>query len=357
MEEALLMHVGHLEELRLDSFEQSYAEPTILTQCEHLRVLEVNVMHILTTKILTMMRSCLHVKDLVLHKYFHDGGPQRLNGVELIIQTAKSKNMAKIDILGGNAGDVGDVEAFLEEGVLERYAELDQIQLNSALLARRKKRLTLTESPYHILQHMRPILDYCSITEAALDSYDLDALLSTVGEKVGSKLKCLVLHATERNGHLLTVPLLSGLFQCPQLTKLVLFRFVLTARALRLIAAACKHLEQMYIIGSFVGFPLCVSADISDAVMTEVFASCKNLKRLQIDCAQHLTYKTLEAIVTHKSRLQIFQYDDVPFTSADVQKFRELARREELLPVPTIQKRKHALEYGIQVGDFFDHYV
>lgn len=117
--------------------------------------------------------------------------------------------------------------------------------------------------------------------------------------------------------------------KCPGLVSLQIG--TLTDRDLLAIATHCKHLKRLK-LGHF------YKSTITDKGMATLFASCRELTELELsnDCP-NLTQAVLQLMVEHKVILKKFVWYEASLPH--FRKFRELARDQQLLPVPRLSAK------------------
>lgn len=117
---------------------------------------------------------------------------------------------------------------------------------------------------------------------------------------------------------------------CPNLLRLVLSNMTVTDTWLSKIAKSCKQLQALYLYhpDENGGIP------VTDAGMSVLFAECRSLRDLRVSNYTEITSRTLQSIIDADLHLQVFFWSGVGFDEDDVDKFCQIAKRKQFLPMP-----------------------
>lgn len=297
-----------LQELRLEHFE--LAEDFLLDQCcPNLKLLQVSVPSISFSKFLTILRGCLSLEELVLHRL------QMNQGAEI----AALPNIKRLTVTGL---PFHNVEVFVD--VLGRYPGLEYLSIDGLAYYRKESRLELPGHSIPVSSVPR-ILSACSSLEVISSDLVMDcAMAEFVADQFSSTLKSLTVR-TE-------LPALATVLQrCgASLRNLCLNSEVRDncSLVLGLVAITCPQLVTLSL--HFGVFP-------EEYSFSALFQACVELKELTLKVDRTIGNRRvpLGAIVSNELRLKLLKLVGT-FDQADVVWFRQQIQDMQQLPVPVI---------------------
>lgn len=94
--------------------------------------------------------------------------------------------------------------------------------------------------------------------------------------------------------------------------------------------AHCKQLESLTLdaMGS--------STTVEDQDLVMLLSKCPGLKVLDVGRSPHITFRTLQAMLDRKVHLKTFTWKFANFAKGDEDRFRQLAKAQQMLPVPRL---------------------
>lgn len=134
--------------------------------------------------------------------------------------------------------------------------------------------------------------------------------------------------------------------RCPKLARLQLSDNI-SDQHLHMITEHCKHLTCLVVLG-----PRHWGSDfLTDAGLEQVLTCCTMLKELTLDCnARLVTFQTLQTILDKHIQLSKFDCKRMRLIRAEVNTFRLLARKQQLVPVPLVTVPKTNLRIVCMLG-------
>lgn len=309
---------GHLlEVLRLDNITIRDEDVSVLAQCKHLRVLELD----------RLLLSCEQMKALF-------DACSQLN--ELIVWSLQCTNADLLDALRPIWPQLKHFEwwrtspSFLPK--LVGLGGQSSVRIGSHCLFDPSSRHLSLEMSDMVLEpaFMDPLFLACgpivkfTIVQDCLYFRDM----TRIANAVCSTLQDLTFDS--QFTHLQY--LLPVILPCQQLLRLTLLEVAVTDEGIEQVAVHCRQLQFVH-IGDVIDLG---STSISDIAVMALFANCSDLKVLRVGNVGAVTRVSLQFLLHCKLRLEEFAWSSVAFTQEDVAWFRKQARDSQALPVPRL---------------------
>lgn len=308
-----------LRELQLTNMPASDAILAAIAQCKQLDTLSVCVCGSQMDGIAGILHACCQLRKLVLESYAGDSKEELLGMLQV------GKHLKEFHVTVAH-GDMQAISCHVFSQLLAEHPWLDALGFQFYGYASSTRYLQLCcldldqDHLVRILSHCCPI----KLTIRGVLYHGHQQLLSILGERLGGTLLELEwFNCTES-----VIPLV---LQCRHLRRLRMHGMFLRDSFVHRLPIACRELQQLTWDNAGKGV-----GEFGDAAMEALFFGCRELREVLLDNAPDLSFRTLQAVLDNALHLEKLSWRASTVTSAEVERFKMLARDQGMLPVPVI---------------------
>lgn len=301
--------------------------------CPHLQILELHANYVTTADIVEFVGCCKGLRELSLKDLAKDSGDAE-DVLAMLRAIKPHHSLKKFSI----KDSFSRPQVFAD--ILEQHAWLDVVQQDGCIYDRPAGYLQLEDTDVDT-EGLTRIVNACciviSLRVCLFDSAANSLFVRLVGDKFGHSLTDLAIDAADPNPAF-TDSLQYLLSRSPMLkTARISAGPDINDQILQLLVKSCKFLQCFHLSNCSGDSTL----EVTDNGMLALLAGCRNLVDVKLVKAPHVTLQTLRGIVNERSLLQSFRcIGKAGFDHSDVGLFYELAKEQQLLPVPKLALRK-----------------